>query len=165
MEDLTNDRFLIVRKAQKFQLDDYNRQLGRLRDARKVASSEDKKKSINKQILDLTQRITSLEEDMELAKAIKRIEDLKYFEDKAVERVQELSQKAELSIGEIEEANRLIELWQAIGDFSNDIGDDNHPIFTEQELKSERLKYGWTDDDGTKHNGFSYYKGTNGFSF
>lgn len=43
LEDLTNDRFLIVRKAQKFQLDDYNRQLGRLRDARKVASSEDKK--------------------------------------------------------------------------------------------------------------------------
>ena len=158
LEDLTNDRFLIVRKAQKFQLDDYNRQLGRLRDARKVASSEDKKKSINKQILDLTQRITSLEEDMELAKAIKRIEDLKYFGDKAIERVRELSQKAELSIGEIEEANRLIELWQAIGDFSNDIGDDNHPIFTEQELKSERLKHGWTDDDGTKHNGFSYYK-------
>lgn len=158
LKELNNDRFLIIRKNLKYQLEDSQRQLSRLRDQRRDTSSGDKKKALSGQILKISQKISDLEEELEEAKVIKRVEDLKYFGDKAVERVQSLAEKEALSIEDIEEANRLIELWQAIGDFSSEVGNDNHPIFNENELSSDRLKYGWTDDDGTKHNGFSYYK-------
>lgn len=153
-----NNKFIIIRKAIENQLKSSYKELGNLRDKRRIAKTANDIKNLNHQIVELASHIEKLTSDLEDAKSLTQVDELRAFGDQAVERVKDLLSKDKMTVSEIEECQRLIELWQNIGNFSPSIGKEGHPIFTNEELKDDKIRLGFTDEAGEYHRGIPEYK-------
>lgn len=139
------------------QRDQYYNRLSRLRDRRRATKDKEEVEKISAKILEVNELISNVDTQLEQLNAVDQIEEIKVLGDQAVDRVNTILSKDRLTEDDIQEADRLISLWSAIGDFNVDTVNGN-PVFDDEDMQSDALKYGYTDEAGVYHKGFSSFK-------
>ena len=146
-----------VREALVRQYSQLIRRLSNVRDQQRSTTDKEKRHQLSIKYADLSERLKKVKETLDSYKEVQNLDELTLILDSMVLNAQEILNLPELSHDDIEEAGRILNLLSLAGDFSSDIG-GAHLIFSKEELESEALKYGYVDDNGTFHKGYSQYK-------
>lgn len=149
--------YIAVRTTLNRQMDQLLRRLSKIRDQQRSTTDTDKKRQLSLKYAELSERLRGVEKSLEAYRKVDNLDELHSLLDGMLANADDLLNLEVVTHDDIEEADRLITLLQLVGDFSSTLGKE-HIIFSNEELNSDALKYGYTDAAGVFHNGYSCYK-------
>lgn len=150
-------KYSAVGNTLEYQKEQLIKRLSRIIDQRRGTRDKELRKQLSSKYTEVSNKIKVLEGQIDKFSKVETLEELQDTLDYMLSDATSIVNNVELSHDDITEASRIITLLQLVGDFSVEVG-DSHIIFSDEELGSEALRVGFSDEDGNFHKGYTYYK-------